>query len=47
MLEIFSVDQCKEMDKQSIMDIGIPGFVLMENAAIGIFKEVVNKGGHF
>jgi NAD(P)H-hydrate epimerase len=35
------------MDKQSIGNIGIPGIVLMENAAIAIFKEVVNKGESF
>ncbi|OOM79789.1 bifunctional NAD(P)H-hydrate repair enzyme Nnr [Clostridium puniceum] len=47
MLQVFSVEQCKEMDKQSIIDIGIPGVILMENAAIGMFKEVVNKGESF
>lgn len=47
MLEVFSTNQCRKMDKQSIIDIGIPGIILMENAAIGIFKEVVNKGESF
>jgi len=47
MFEIFSANQCKEMDKNSIKDIGIPGIILMENAAIGIFKEVVDKGESF
>ena len=47
MFEVFSVNQCKKMDKQSIEDIGIPGIVLMENAAIGIFKEVEGKGESF
>ena len=31
------------MDKQSITDMKIPGVILMENAAIGIFREVVDK----
>jgi len=47
MFEIFSANQCKEMDKCTIRDIGIPGIILMENAAIGIFKEVVDKGESF
>jgi ADP-dependent NAD(P)H-hydrate dehydratase / NAD(P)H-hydrate epimerase len=47
MFEVFSAKQCKEMDRQSIEEIGIPGIVLMENAAIGIFKEVVEKGETF
>lgn len=47
MLEVLTVDQCKEMDRQSIVDIGIPGIVLMENAALGIFNEIVHKGSSF
>jgi NAD(P)H-hydrate epimerase len=47
MLEVLTVDQCKEMDKQSIIGIGIPGIVLMENAAISIFNEIVSKGEEF
>ncbi|AWK50116.1 bifunctional ADP-dependent NAD(P)H-hydrate dehydratase/NAD(P)H-hydrate epimerase [Clostridium beijerinckii] len=47
MFEIFSANQCKEMDKNTIENIGIPGIILMENAAIGIFKEVVDKGESF
>lgn len=47
MFEVFSANQCKEMDKQTINEIGIPGIVLMENAAIGMFKELVDKGASF
>jgi hydroxyethylthiazole kinase-like uncharacterized protein yjeF len=47
MFEIFSANQCKEMDRQCIDDVGIPGIVLMENAALGIFREVVDKGESF
>lgn len=47
MLEVFSVHKCKEMDKQSIIDIGIPSIILMENAALGIFNEIVHKGESF
>lgn len=47
MLEVLTVDQCKEMDKQSIIGVGIPGIVLMENAALAIFNQIVNKGDSF
>jgi hydroxyethylthiazole kinase-like uncharacterized protein yjeF len=47
MLEIFSANQCKEMDRQTINNIGIPGSILMENAAIGIFRELADKGESF
>ncbi|WP_297417732.1 NAD(P)H-hydrate dehydratase [Clostridium sp.] len=47
MFEIFSAAQCREMDKQSINDVGIPGIVLMENAAIRMFRELVHKGESF
>lgn len=47
MLEVFTVDQCKEMDKQSIINVGIPGIVLMENAALAIFNDIVHKGASF
>jgi NAD(P)H-hydrate epimerase len=47
MLEVFEVDQCKQMDKQSIIDIGIPSIILMENAALGIFNEIVHIGELF
>ena len=47
MFEVFSANQCKEMDKQTIDNIGIPGSILMENAAIGIFRELVGKEESF
>jgi hydroxyethylthiazole kinase-like uncharacterized protein yjeF len=47
MFEVFSANQCKKMDKQSIDGVGIPGIVLMENAAIGISRELVDKGDSF
>lgn len=47
MLEVLTVEQCKEMDKQSIINIGIPSIVLMENAALSVFKEIVHKGETF
>jgi NAD(P)H-hydrate epimerase len=47
MLEVFSARQCKEMDKHTISDIGIPGIVLMENAAVQIFSELKDKGESF
>lgn len=47
MFEIFSANQCKEMDKQAINEVGIPGIVLMENAAIEIFRDLADKGESF
>jgi hydroxyethylthiazole kinase-like uncharacterized protein yjeF len=47
MFEVFSASQCKEMDKQCIDYVGIPGIVLMENAAIGLFKEISDMGESF
>jgi len=47
MLEIFGANQCKEMDRQTIDNIGIPSSILMENAAIGIFRELADKGESF
>lgn len=47
MIEIFSANQCKAMDKQSIDEVGIPGIVLMENAAISVFRELKESGELF
>lgn len=47
MVEVFSAKQCKEMDRQAINHFGIPGIVLMENAAISIFREIVDIGESF
>ncbi|WP_010246051.1 bifunctional ADP-dependent NAD(P)H-hydrate dehydratase/NAD(P)H-hydrate epimerase [Acetivibrio cellulolyticus] len=33
-------DQMKEIDKTAINDFGIPGMVLMENAALGVVREI-------
>jgi len=47
MLEIFSAEQCREIDRECIDYIGIPSIVLMENAAIGLFGEISDKGESF
>ena len=47
MLEVFLANQCKKMDKQTIENIGIPGCILMENAAIGIFRDFSEKEESF
>lgn len=47
MKQIFSMEGTKEIDKQTIEKIGIPSIVLMENAAEGIFNQVVHKGESF
>ena len=47
MKQIFSMEGTKEIDKQTIENIGIPSIVLMENAAEGILNQVVHKGENF
>lgn len=47
MINVLSVEQCKQMDKETIDDIGIPGIVLMENAASEVYKKISNKGETF
>ena len=47
MKRIFSIEGTKEIDKQTIENIGIPSIVLMENAAEGILNQVVHKGESF
>lgn len=47
MFDIFSGKQCKEMDRQAIDEVGIPGLILMENAAIGIAQKIMDKGESF
>lgn len=47
MFEVFSSDKCKNMDKEAIEELGIPGIILMENAAIGIFDNIKDKGSSF
>ncbi len=47
MLEVLSGDKCKQLDNEAIKEIGIPGIVLMENAAAALYKEINNKGNSF
>lgn len=47
MFEVFSANKCKEMDNDTINDIGIPGIILMENAAIAVCNEIMDKGNSF
>ena len=44
MINILSADQCREMDKKTINNIGIPEIVLMENAASEVYKKINIKG---
>ena len=46
-MKFFQLISVKKWIRYTINDIGIPGIILMENAAIGIFKELVNKGESF
>ena len=47
MINILSADQCREMDKKTINNIGIPEIVLMENAASEVYKKINIKGEAF
>lgn len=46
-MEVMSRDSCKEIDRYTIEEIGIPSLVLMENAANEIKDRVVNLGDKF
>ncbi|SFD21291.1 NAD(P)H-hydrate dehydratase [Clostridium uliginosum] len=46
-MEVFLSTQCKEIDKITINDIGIPSIILMENAAIAVVGEISSKGESF
>lgn len=47
MINVLSAHQCREMDKRTIDDIGIPGIVLMENAASEVYEKISCKGESF
>ena len=42
MFEVFSREQYKIMDSATINDVGIPSIILMENAAIAVYREILN-----
>lgn len=46
-MEIFLSKQCKEIDRITIENIGIPSIVLMENAARSVCEEIRDKGESF
>lgn len=46
MIPLFSTDQIREVDGYAINQLGIPGLVLMENAALQIFNFVNEKTLH-
>ena len=41
MIPLFSTEQVRAADKYAIEELGIPGVVLMENASLSIFNEIV------
>jgi ADP-dependent NAD(P)H-hydrate dehydratase / NAD(P)H-hydrate epimerase len=43
MLPLYSTSQIRELDKYAIKTLGIPGSILMENAAIGIVQSILEK----
>jgi NAD(P)H-hydrate epimerase len=44
-MKVVTPSQMKEIDEFAIQSIGIPGVVLMENAALGIVNEIVGDFG--
>ena len=46
MIPLFSTSQVREVDDYAINQLGVPGLVLMENAAIQIFSNVLAKTVH-
>lgn len=47
MIQVFSSQKCKEIDKKTIEEVGIPGLVLMENAARSLADELSYKNERF
>lgn len=47
MIQVFSTQKCKEIDKKTIDDIGIPSIVLMENAARSIAEKLKSRKESF
>jgi ADP-dependent NAD(P)H-hydrate dehydratase / NAD(P)H-hydrate epimerase len=43
MIPLFSTSQIREVDDIAIKQVGIPGIILMENAAIGIYNYLEEK----
>ena len=46
-MEVVDVEKAKSIDKETMDKVGIPGIVLMENAAQNIFNYIVHKGNKF
>lgn len=46
-MEIMSTNNCKEIDRYTIEEIGIPSLVLMENAAKEVTDRIINLGNRF
>lgn len=42
-MKVVTRDQMKQLDKMAIEEFGIPGIVLMENAALAVFEEVMKS----
>ncbi len=46
MIPLFSTDQVRQVDTYAINELGMPGIVLMENAALQIYNIVIGKTTH-
>ena len=45
MIPLYSAQQVRESDMYAVNSLGIPGIVLMENAARSIYSEIINNVG--
>jgi len=45
MIKVLTNEEMRDLDSLAINQYGIPGIVLMENASIGVYKELVNFFG--
>jgi len=43
MIPLFSVDQIRKIDKRAIEELGFNSLILMENASINIYKNIIEK----
>ncbi len=47
MIPLFSTAQIREIDEYAIMELGMPGLLLMENASLSIFDSIIEKIGYY
>ncbi len=46
-MEVMSINSCREIDRYTIKEIGIPSLILMENAAKEVVDKIINIRNNF